>query len=80
MILNLRNIIPLQRILSPSRSGALLKTIRPRSTFLHHLRTLGIVPEHAHDKDYGRHPIGSGPYELVRWDEGQQLIVAANSL
>ncbi|MCI5131185.1 MAG: ABC transporter substrate-binding protein, partial [Candidatus Electrothrix sp. EH2] len=53
---------------------------KPRSTFLHHLRTLGIVPKHAHNKDYGRHPIGSGPYKLVRWDEGQQLIVEANPL
>ncbi|WP_339134361.1 MAG: ABC transporter substrate-binding protein [Candidatus Electrothrix sp. GW3-4] len=53
---------------------------KPRSTFLHHLRTLGIVPKHAHNKDYGRHPVGSGPYKLVRWDEGQQLIVEANPL
>ncbi|CAK8724201.1 ABC transporter substrate-binding protein [Candidatus Electrothrix laxa] len=52
----------------------------PRSTFIHDLRTLGIVPKYAHDKDYGRKPIGSGPYKMVRWDEGQQLIVEANPL
>ncbi len=28
--------------------------------------------------DYGRNPIGSGPYKFVQWDEGQQLIVEAN--
>ena len=54
--------------------------LKPRSTFLHYLRTLGIVPKHAHSKDYGRHPMGSGPYKFVRWDEGQQLIVEANPL
>lgn len=53
---------------------------KPQSTFIHRLRTLGIVPKHAHGKDYGRHPIGSGPYKMVRWDEGQQLVVEANPL
>ena len=36
------------------------------------------MPEHAHGKDYARNPIGSGPYKMVQWDEGQQLIVEAN--
>jgi peptide/nickel transport system substrate-binding protein len=52
----------------------------PRSTFIHQLCTLGIVPQHAHGKSYGRTPMGSGPYKMVRWDEGQQLIVEANPL
>lgn len=51
---------------------------QPQSTFIHRLITLGIVPEHAHGPDYGRNPIGSGPYKFVQWDEGQQLIVEAN--
>jgi peptide/nickel transport system substrate-binding protein len=42
------------------------------------LITLGIVPEHAHGEDYARNPIGSGPYRMVQWDAGQQLIVEAN--
>lgn len=50
----------------------------PRSTFIHSLITTGIVPKHAHDKDYAEHPIGSGPYRLVQWDKGQQLIVELN--
>ncbi|MEM8504975.1 MAG: ABC transporter substrate-binding protein [Cyanobacteria bacterium P01_D01_bin.1] len=52
---------------------------QPQSTFVNRLITLGIVPEHAHDDDYARNPIGSGPYKMVQWDEGQQLIVEANS-
>ncbi len=51
---------------------------QPQSTFVNRLVTLGIVPKHAHNNDYARNPIGSGPYKLVQWDEGQQLIVEAN--
>ncbi len=50
----------------------------PRSTFIHSLITIGIVPRHAHGEDYAEHPVGSGPYRLVQWDKGQQLIVEAN--
>lgn len=52
----------------------------PDITFIQNLITMGIVPKEFHDADYGRHPIGSGPYKLVRWDEGQQMIVEANEL
>lgn len=51
---------------------------QPQSTFVNRLVTLGIVPKHAHGAEYARQPIGSGPYKLVQWDEGQQLIVEAN--
>ena len=51
---------------------------QPQSTFVNRLITLGIVPEHAHGENYARNPIGSGPYKMVQWDEGQQLIVEAN--
>jgi peptide/nickel transport system substrate-binding protein len=50
----------------------------PQSTFLNELATIGIVPAHAHGADYASHPIGSGPFKLVQWDRGQQLIVEAN--
>lgn len=56
----------------------ILKLRHPDITFIQHLITLGIVPEKFHGPGYGRHPIGSGPYKLVRWDEGQQMIVEAN--
>ncbi|WP_017549528.1 ABC transporter substrate-binding protein [Salinicoccus carnicancri] len=50
----------------------------PESTFISHLVTLGIVPGHAYDDDYNENPVGSGPYQLVQWNKGQQLIVEAN--
>lgn len=51
-----------------------LQLHRPRSTFVHRLATLGIVPAHAHDGGYGRAPVGSGPFVFERWDAGQQLV------
>ncbi len=54
-------------------------TLKKRnSTFIHHLTSLGIVPEHAYDASYNENPVGSGPYQLVQWDKGQQLILQAN--
>lgn len=55
-----------------------LRLDRPWSTFTGRMATLGIVPAHAHGQDYGRNPIGSGPWVMERWDEGQQLIVVRN--
>ena len=50
----------------------------PQSTFSSLLITTGIVPKHAYEEDYHDKPIGSGPYQLVQWDKGQQLIVEEN--
>jgi peptide/nickel transport system substrate-binding protein len=58
----------------------LIRLKHPDITFIQHLISLGIVPEKLYGPDYGRHPIGSGPYKLVRWDEGQQMVVEANEL
>ena len=40
-----------------------------------------IVPKEAVEKygmDFRRHPVGTGPFELVAWDEGQALILKKN--
>ncbi|WP_438350681.1 ABC transporter substrate-binding protein [Paenibacillus sp. FA6] len=50
----------------------------PQSTFVNTIIGTGIVPKHAYGKDYAENPIGSGPYQLVQWDKGQQLIIKAN--
>ncbi|MEC5397548.1 ABC transporter substrate-binding protein [Uliginosibacterium sp. H1] len=51
---------------------------QPRVTFLNMMVTLGIVPKHAYGPDYGQKPIGSGPFRLVSWAQGQQLIIEPN--
>jgi peptide/nickel transport system substrate-binding protein len=56
------------------------KTLEVLGTFLQ------IVPKHvfAHgnpsfDKnEYGRHPIGTGPYKFVRWDTGARIVLERN--
>lgn len=50
----------------------------PQSTFAAVLATTGIVPKHAYHENYREDPVGSGPYQLVQWDKGQQLIVKKN--
>lgn len=55
-----------------------LRLEEPQSTFVNRLVSLGIVPKALHDDDYKSHPVGSGPFTLVHWDRGQQLIVERN--
>lgn len=50
----------------------------PTSIFLNTLASVGIVPEHAYGEDYGRNPIGSGPYKFVEWKTQEQIIFTAN--
>ncbi|MBG0789759.1 MAG: ABC transporter substrate-binding protein [Desulfovibrionaceae bacterium] len=48
------------------------------TTFINRLISLGIVPKAAHGPGYARKPVGSGPYMMVEWNEGQQMIAEAN--
>lgn len=51
----------------------------PQSTFVNVLGSLGIVPQAKYDaKTFARNPIGAGPYRLVSFQPGQQLIVESN--
>lgn len=54
------------------------KLKKPQSAFIYLLAMLGIVPKDEYSETYEENPIGSGPYQLVQWDKGQQLIVKAN--
>lgn len=51
---------------------------KPTSIFLNTLASIGIVPKHAYNEDYGRKPIGSGPYKFVEWRPQEQIIFTAN--
>ncbi|HAZ3163691.1 TPA: ABC transporter substrate-binding protein [Escherichia coli] len=52
---------------------------QPQSTFVNVLGSLGIVPAKTYDeKTFAKHPTGAGPYRLVSFQPGQQLIVEAN--
>ncbi|GIQ67808.1 ABC transporter substrate-binding protein [Xylanibacillus composti] len=68
----------LMAVEAPEPYTVVFRLAEPQSAFLHMLVATGIVPAHAHDERYARQPIGSGPYKLVQWDRGQQLIAEAN--
>lgn len=52
-----------------------LKLLTPNSTFLYDTATLGIVPEKLYDEGYAFNPIGSGPYKLVSYEPGSQVVI-----
>ncbi len=65
------------KVLSPTEVAITLSA--PQSTFVNVLGSLGIVSKRDYDpKAYARHPIGAGPYRLVSFLPGQQLVVEAN--
>ena len=55
----------------------------PNAAFLDYM-TMPILPRHLLDgedfqtSDFFRHPIGTGPYRLERWDEGQAITLVKN--
>lgn len=50
----------------------------PRSTFVSQLTEIGIVPKAHYDEHYSGNPVGSGPYKVVQYNEGQQVIMEYN--
>jgi peptide/nickel transport system substrate-binding protein len=59
-------------------STVVITLSQPTSIFLNTLASVGIVPEHAYSEDYGRNPIGSGPYKFVEWRPQEQMVFEAN--
>lgn len=65
------------KVVSPTQVEIALSA--PQSTFVNVLGSLGIVSKKDYDpKAYARHPVGAGPYRLVSFLPGQQLVVEAN--
>lgn len=50
----------------------------PNSTFVDSIVSTGIVPAHAYDENYGHLPIGTGPLEIIEYQDGEQLITKPN--
>lgn len=74
-IVDLQNI---EKIEEQNAKSVLFVLKTPDTTFAHTLATTGIFSEKHYSKDYSQKPIGSGPYMLVQWDHGEQLIVKEN--
>ncbi|WOQ11757.1 ABC transporter substrate-binding protein [Aeromonas media] len=64
-------------VVSPTEVAIVLSA--PQSTFVNVLGSLGIVSKRDYDpKVYAQKPVGAGPYRLVSFLPGQQLVVEAN--
>lgn len=70
----------LNHIEAPDPHTVIFTLKTAQSTFIHHLVSTGIVPEHAYSGDYASKPVGSGPFKLVQWNKGQQVIIERNEL
>lgn len=68
----------MERAEAPDDRTVVITLSKPTSIFLNTLASVGIVPEHAYDEDYGVHPIGSGPYRFVEWRAQEQILFTAN--
>ncbi|MEG1322768.1 MAG: ABC transporter substrate-binding protein [Ruthenibacterium sp.] len=59
------------------------KLSAPNVAFIDYM-TMGILPKHLlagedmQSADFFRHPIGTGPYKLSNWDEGQSITLVKN--
>lgn len=50
----------------------------PNNLLLYTLAYIGIVPEKSYSSDYGKNPIGSGPFKLTSWKVGEQAVLEKN--
>lgn len=64
------------RVVSPTEVE--LELTKPWITFTAHLISLGIVPAASYAEGYARNPVGAGPFRMVEWREGEQLVVEPN--
>ncbi len=74
---------PVNGFMAINDSTFQLKLISPFQTILGILsmQYCSIIPKEAVDKyktDFRRHPVGTGPFRFVAWEEGQALILKKN--
>ncbi|WIM73279.1 ABC transporter substrate-binding protein [Corynebacterium suedekumii] len=55
-----------------------IELVQPDSLFGLQAATIAILPEHAYGEGYSQNPIASGPYRVVEYQDGEQLIMEAN--
>ena len=72
------NLSVVEDVQTPDEHTAIIRLREPNSLFLYSVTRLGIVPEHSYSKDYYLDPVGSGPYKLELWEQGERLIAKAN--
>lgn len=72
------NLGDIDSIETPDPHKVIFHLKKPNSLFIYTIARLPLVPKHAYNENYGRNPVGTGPFKMVQWDQGQQMIVEAN--
>ncbi|WP_076409052.1 ABC transporter substrate-binding protein [Shewanella sp. UCD-KL12] len=75
---SIHDLTNLDEVIIKSPTSLIFRLKHPDINFIDNFINLAIVPKHIYAKGYGQHPVGSGPYQFVRWDKGQQLLLAVN--
>src|SRR5688500_15798208 len=78
-----RKVDSLQPFLALDDSTFQLKLLRPYNPILGiiTMQYCSIVPREAVEKygtDFRRHPVGTGPFQIVTWEEGQAMVLRRN--
>jgi peptide/nickel transport system substrate-binding protein len=72
------NLTFLERVEAQETNNAVFFLKQPTSTFTTQLLQIGIVPKSVYNDNYSSNPVASGPYKVVQYDEGQQVILESN--
>ena len=51
---------------------------RPLSSFVYSVASIGILSSESYGKGNEREPVGSGPYQLVKWNKGEEAVFVRN--
>ncbi len=78
-----RKVDPIQPFTAINDSTFQLRLLQPYNPVLGILsmQYCSIVPKEAveyHGNDFRRHPVGTGPFQFVAWEEGQALVLKKN--
>lgn len=65
-------------IRSENENEVIIELSEPNTTFVSQLTEIPIVPKDVYDDNYTKNPIGSGPYVVKEYKEGEQVIMEAN--
>lgn len=67
-----------EEIVAVDEQRVQIRLSAPQSTFVSQLSEIPILPEAYYGPNYSSDPIGSGPYRVVDFQDGQQLILEPN--
>lgn len=68
----------LDAITAPDESTVVIELTEPDSTFVPLVTQIGIVPAASYGENYSADPVSSGPYRVVDFQRGEQVIMEAN--